>query len=81
MASAISARERLLHLGDENRAFVPSNFYGLVHLVRLLTKFDRLMEDTNITQTTRQSVLANAHDVANFLAKNIQKYVTVDDYE
>lgn len=53
---------------------LPHKYYGIIHLIRLLSKMNTFLERLQLQRDVRHSSCANIQDFVVFLAKNIKKY-------
>lgn len=59
-----------------------SNYFGLPHLLRMFTNYNKMLDETNWSPRARDSIIRHAQDLIMFLNKNYQDFFNVDeDYE
>ncbi|KAI1717622.1 MRG domain-containing protein [Ditylenchus destructor] len=59
-----------------------SNYFGLPHLLRMFTNYNKMLDETNWSPRARESIIRHAQDFVIFLSKNYQDFFNVDeDYE
>jgi len=59
---------------DENAKFLPRKHYGLIHLLRMLTKLNRVFEILKVAPDFRDMINANVYDFLMFVSKKHSEY-------
>jgi len=65
-------------LGDKVQ---PSNIYGIVHLLRLMSQLGTILAYSPLEQTEVDFLLVHIDDFNRYLEKNIKTWVNDDDYQ
>jgi len=65
-------------LGDKLQ---PSNVYGIVHLLRLMSQLGTILAYSPLEQTEVEFLLVHIDDFNRYLEKNIKTWVNDDDYQ
>lgn len=72
----------LILLLDENTEFLPRKHYGYIHLLRMLTKLNRVFEISKVAADFRDMINSNVYDFMMFLSKKHSTYFDEkEDYQ